>query len=31
MVVDRVSTPDGTLSKRATLAVPHGQVDLLSS
>ncbi|WP_129791232.1 alkaline phosphatase [Sphingosinicella sp. CPCC 101087] len=31
MVVDRVSTPDGALSKRATLAVPHGQVDLLSS
>jgi alkaline phosphatase D len=31
MVVDRVSTPGGTLSKRATLAVAHGEVDLRPS
>lgn len=28
MVVDRVTTPGGTVSKRATMAVPHGQVEL---
>jgi alkaline phosphatase D len=28
MVVDKISTPDGKLSKRATLAVTHGESSL---
>jgi alkaline phosphatase D len=28
MVMDKVSTPDGKLSKRATLAVPRGEPSL---
>jgi alkaline phosphatase D len=28
MVLDKVSTPDGTLSKRATWAVAHGRPDM---
>lgn len=28
MVMNRITTPDGTISKRATAVVPHGQADL---